>query len=394
MNNNIVCTQRSAKWVDEPDAKRKARGGGTLFSIGILLWVALAAVMSVHAQANGDDGKGQNSDGQTAAEKLEARILVLEEKLGNSARLVERLEARIRQQEEKGISELEKKVGNFARTVEVLEARIRQQERAERPASTAPAIEVDRPLSVYNGVVDLYASPFTGWVEDLDDRFKERLRAVLSPGQQGPPGPQGEQGEVGPQGPIGVSGARGRPGTPGRNGAAGPPGPQGPIGVSGSKGRPGTPGRDGAQGPPGPQGERGEPGPQGERGLQGEQGLPGSIGRTGKPGQRGEKGEPGITLTALSPTIELGGVNPTTASRSYTDATGSTSIVGVKVVIHDGSESQAFVYWFSGRPKTGDDPDRRISTTNVQVDIDNNFPDIVFTLSGSQGRVEFFDVSL
>ncbi len=161
---------------------------------------------------------------------------------------------------------------------------------------------------------------------------KNRLRAVLS--TPGPPGPQGEQGEVGPQGPIGVSG---------------------------SKGRPGTPGRDGTQGPPGPQGER---------------------------------GEPGITLTTLSPTIELGGDNPTTASRSYTVAKDSTSIVGVKVVIRDGSESLAFVYWFSGRPKTGDDPDRRISTTNVRVDIDNNFPEIVFSISGSQGRVEFFDVSL
>ena len=296
--------------------------------------------MSVHAQANGDDGKGKNSDGQIAAEKQEARILVLEEKLGNFARLEERLEARIRQQERE----------------------------PERPASTAPVVEVDRPLSVYNGVIDLYASPFTGWVESLDDRFKNRLRAVLS--TPGPPGPQGEQGEVGPQGPIGVSGGRGKPGTPGR---------------------------DGAQGPPGPQGERGEPGPQGERGLQGEQGRIGSIGRTGKPGQRGEKGDkgdPGITLTALSPTIELGGDNPTTASRSYTVAKDSTSIVGVKVVIRDVSKSLAFVYWFSGCPKTGDDPDRRISTTNVRVDIDNNFPEIVFSISGSQGRVEFFDVSL
>ena len=102
--------------------------------------------MSVHAQANGDDGKGQNSDGQTAAEKQEARILVLEEKLGNFARLVERLEARIRQQESQ----------------------------PERPASTAPVVEVDRPLSVYNGVIDLYASPFTSWVESLGDRFKKK----------------------------------------------------------------------------------------------------------------------------------------------------------------------------------------------------------------------------
>lgn len=77
--------------------------------------MALAEVMSVHAQANGDDGKGQNSKGQTAAEKQEARILVLEEKLGNFARLVERLEARIRQQESQ----------------------------PERPASTAPVVEVD-----------------------------------------------------------------------------------------------------------------------------------------------------------------------------------------------------------------------------------------------------------
>ena len=74
-------------------------------------------------------------------------------------------------------------------------------------------------------------------------------------------------------------------------------------------------------------------------------------------GPKGDKGDAGITTTALIPTIELGGDNPTSTSRSYAVAKDSTSVVGVKVVIHDESKSLAFVYWFSDRPKTGTDPD-------------------------------------
>lgn len=43
-----------------------------------------------------------------------------------------------------------------------------------------PQLQVNRPLSVCNGFIDLYVSPFTGWIEALDDRFKNRLRAMLS----------------------------------------------------------------------------------------------------------------------------------------------------------------------------------------------------------------------
>ena len=301
--------------------------------------------MSVHAQANGDDGKGQNSKGQTAAEKQEARILVLEEKLGNFARLVERLEARIRQQESQ----------------------------PERPASTAPVVEVDRPLSVYNGVIDLYASPFTAWVESLGDRFKNRLRAVLS--TPGPPGPQGEQGEVGPQGPIGWSGARGRPGKNGLNG------------------------RDGAQGPPGPQGERGEPGPQGERGLQGEQGLPGLIGRKGQPGQRGEKGDkgdPGISASTWR-TISLGNENSLSEQVTHTRANNS-SVVALKIRIQrtgDSPSNVVFVVWLGTRASGGT---IGAGTGGINVVVSPGHPSTTITMTrqdkAHEGSVEVQEISL
>lgn len=123
---------------------------------------------------------------------------------------------------------LEENLRNFAQIVERLEVRVRQQ---ERPASTAPVLEVYRPLSAYNGSVDLYVSPFTGCVEYSRD-------------------PRCPQGLVG---------------TPGTN----------DTGESGGRGKPEHPGRDGAQGLPGPQVERGEQEPPGTKRRQGKLGLRG-----------------------------------------------------------------------------------------------------------------------
>lgn len=55
MNNNMMHTEVS-QWVSEADPKHKV---GELFSIGISLWIALAAVPSVHAQANRETVRGR-----------------------------------------------------------------------------------------------------------------------------------------------------------------------------------------------------------------------------------------------------------------------------------------------------------------------------------------------
>jgi collagen triple helix repeat protein len=70
----------------------------------------------------------------------------------------------------------------------------------------------------------------------------------------------GFDGQPGPAGPPGQTGATGPPGPPGKTGATGPPGqtgatgPMGPSGTPGEQGPPGETGMPGPTGPPGPTG--------------------------------------------------------------------------------------------------------------------------------------------
>lgn len=75
---------------------------------------------------------------------------------------------------------------------------------------------VDSPLSLYQGTIDFYASPFFKWINSLGTIFKDRVRAEL-----GTPGPQGEQVHPSPQGRPGRAGKPGLRGEKGKPGASG-----------------------------------------------------------------------------------------------------------------------------------------------------------------------------